>query len=93
MFLDQCDKIMDGILNGYKKINYDRITPSLITKFSYSFDKIIEHCDQQYADSNTELKNKPFHSVFTYIKRAYESFIKRIVGVAEFNQIESILKK
>ena len=32
-------------------------------------------------------------SVFYYIKNAYESFIKRIVGISELSETENILKK
>lgn len=91
--LDELDQIMDEEVNNYRKVNYERITPNLIMKFSAGFDRIVEYCDRVYQDTDTTFTKKTRNSVLKYIKNAYESFIKRVVGVADFSEIEGVLKK
>ncbi|CAI2379278.1 unnamed protein product [Moneuplotes crassus] len=95
--LDEFESILSSEIHDFKMINYDRVSPNLIQKFSRCFDKIIQHCDSLEIDKSQRSKahsnNSKGDNVFSYIKRAYENFIKRIVGINQFSEIETVLKK
>lgn len=86
--LEEFDKIMNKEIPNYRELNYDRITPSLIMKFSEGFEKIIKHSEAQSLYQDTE---KP--QILRCIKNAYENFLKRIVGINNFSEIEGVLKR
>ena len=90
------DKIMEREIPEYRKTWFDRITPNLILKFSKGFEQIIRHSNNFItSDSNGSKSNgnKSSESVFHYIKLAYESFLKRIIGIGELSETESVLKR
>lgn len=94
--LDDFDKILEKEVPEYRNTEYDRITPSQIVKFSKGFEQIIRHANNFSSTSSNGSKsngNKSPESVLYYIKLAYESFIKRIAGISELGEVESILKK
>ena len=41
--LDDFETILSSEINDFKMINYDRVSPNLIQKFSKCFDKIIQY--------------------------------------------------
>jgi len=41
--LDEFEAILSSEINDFKILNYDRVSPNLIIKFSKCFDKIIQH--------------------------------------------------
>jgi hypothetical protein len=88
LILDEFDKIMNKEIPGYKELNYDRITPSLIMKFSEGFEKLINYSEVQSVSQDSD---KP--QVLRCIKNAYENFVKRIVGINNFWEIEGVLKR
>ena len=94
--LEDFHNIMEKEVPEYRKAAYDRITPSLILKFSKGFEQIIRHSNNFFpSDCNGSKSNgnKSSESVFYYIKLAYESFIKRIAGISELSEIDLVLKK
>lgn len=92
--LSEIDAILNSQINGYKHLNYDRITPGLIMNFSKGFQKIVEFIEKYETGSNSSQKNDPKpESPLYYIKWAYENFIKRIIGISDFSEIEDVLKK
>lgn len=89
--MDEFDTVLNGVIPDYRNINYDRITPNLLIKFSNGFDKIIEASEKAEADlypSKTSSK-----TCLYYLKRAYDSFLQRIVGITDLHDIEHVLKK
>ena len=94
--LDEFDRLFEKEIPDYRKISFDRITPNLILKFSKGFDQIINHSishhNAEWSDADGQ-NSRIQDSVFYYIKNAYESFIKRIVGISELSETENILKK
>jgi hypothetical protein len=92
--LQEFDAILNSQIDNYKHLNYDRITPGTIMKFSKGFQKIVDFSERYETGSDLSQKTgsaplSPLH----YVKCAYESFIKRIVGISDFSEIESVLKK
>ena len=93
---DEFETILNTEVDNYKSLNYERISPHLILKFSRAFDQIIEHSekyDSGSPSSKNESNSPKAESIFYYIKKAYENFIKRIIGINNMNEIEGVLKK
>lgn len=96
LMLEEFDRLVEKEVPGYRKTSFDRITPSLIMKFSKAFDQIISHSSSCYLAESHEgdsHASKSCESVFYFIKQAYESFIKRIVGISDLSETELVLKK
>jgi hypothetical protein len=92
--LQEYDAILNSQFDNYKHLNYDRITPGTIMKFSKGFQKIVDFSERYETGSDSSQKTGSFPlSPLYYIKCAYENFIKRIVGISDFSEIESVLKK
>lgn len=95
--LEECDRILEKEVPGFRSLQMERITPSVIMKFSKGFDKIIQLSNVFYTETKTTGLNESSEgkneSVFHFIKLAYESFIKRIVGINDICEIESVLHK
>lgn len=94
--MDEFDKLVEKEVPEYRKIPFDRITPNLLLKFSKAFEQIISHSNS-YNSADCPVGDSQPHknteTVFYYIKQAYESFIKRIVGISDLSETEQVLKK
>lgn len=88
---DKFEEIMVSLIPDYKQMNYERVTPSLILKFSKALELISLTFEKEYEESPNSPTPAP-KSVLHYIQRAYESFLKRIVGISCLEEVEGVLK-